>query len=169
MQPSFNTDRLHLTPRSLADTNACLAMDMEPEVLRYLGGPVSDPEAQRARIEARTRGPYEPGFGYWSLRECEPTGAFAGWILLIPLDGVGPEIEIGWRLSTTFWGRGLATEAAKVVLRHGFETQGLSEIIAEIDGANAASIRVAEKLGFSRLGERRAHRQIWQRYVGTRA
>jgi RimJ/RimL family protein N-acetyltransferase len=169
MQPTFSTDRLTLSPRSAADTEACLAMDLEPEVLRYLGGPVSDPEAQRARIEARTRGPYGPGLGYWSLREDGPGGRFAGWILLIPVDGIGPEIEVGWRLPTAFWGRGLATEAARLIVRHGFETLRLREIIAEIDEANAASIRVAEKLGLSWIGERLAHGQIWQRYAGGRA
>lgn len=164
MQPTFKTDRLTVTRRRLADTDACLAMDLEPDVLRYLGGPVGDALAQRRRIEARTRGPYPPGLGYWSLRQGDATGPFAGWILLIPVDGVGPEIEIGWRLPTAVWGRGYATEAAGAVLRHGFETVGLDEIIAEIDAANTASIRVAEKLGLRWMGERFNEGLIWQRF-----
>ena len=169
MQPTLATRRLTLTPRSLADTDACLAMDLQPEVLRYLGGPVTDAEAQRARIEARTLGPYAPGLGYWTLREGGAEGRFAGWILLIPVDGIGPEIEIGWRLPMAVWGRGYATEAAAAVLRHAFEALGLERVIAEIDGANHASIRVAEKLGMARAGERFNEGQTWQRYVVARA
>jgi RimJ/RimL family protein N-acetyltransferase len=83
--------------------------------------------------------------GYWVVEE---DGAFAGWVLLIPEDGAGPEAEIGWRLRPRCWGRGIATEAAAAVLRHGFGTLGLPRVVAGIKAANAASLRVAAKLGF---------------------
>ncbi len=68
-------------------------------------------------------------------------------MLLIPADAVGPEIEIGWRLLPEAWGRGIATEAARPVLAHGFAGLRLPELVAEIDAGNAGSLRVAEKLG----------------------
>ncbi len=68
MQATLNTRRLVLRPRELADTDACLRMDLEPEVTRYVSGPWSDPVAHRAFIEQRTRGPYLRGLGYWTLR-----------------------------------------------------------------------------------------------------
>lgn len=75
-------------------------------------------------------------------------------VLLTPLDLVGPEIEIGWRLRRTCWDRGYATEAARPVLHHAFHTLGLPEVIADINPDNMASRRVAQKLGFRAVGNR---------------
>jgi RimJ/RimL family protein N-acetyltransferase len=145
-QPPIETRHLVLRPRTLADTEACLAMDADPEVTRFVDGPWSDPAAHRAFIEGRTRGPYPPGLGYWTVLH-RRDGAFLGWVLLIPEDAQGPEVEIGWRLVRAAWGRGYATEAAAAVLRHAFVELRLPSVVAVIDPANAASIRVAEKLG----------------------
>ena len=152
MQPVFVTTRLLIRPRTLADTEACLAMDREPEVTRFVSGPWSDPTAHRAFIEARTQGPYAAGLGYWTICRRDDPAAFLGWVLLIPNNAIGPEIEIGWRLIRSAWGLGTATEAADPIARHALATLGLREVIAEIDAANAASQRVAEKLGMQRRG-----------------
>jgi RimJ/RimL family protein N-acetyltransferase len=168
MQPTLRTQRLLLRPRSLADTDACLAMDREPEVTRYVSGPWSDPVAHRAFVEQRTRGPYSDGLGYWTLAPRDRPSEFAGWVLLIPLDAIGPEIEIGWRLRPAFWGLGYATEAASAVLRHGFDRVGLDEVLAEIDAANIASITVAERIGLRRRAAKTSEGREWVRYTLTR-
>ena len=87
--PTFRTARLTLRPRIMADLDACLAMDRDPLVTRFIDGPWSDPVAHRAFVEDRIRRVYPPGMGYWSLL----APAFIGWILLAPLDLHGPEIE----------------------------------------------------------------------------
>jgi RimJ/RimL family protein N-acetyltransferase len=127
-------------------------MDRDPEVTRFVSGPWSDPAAHRAFIEARTLGPYAPGLGYWTICRRDDPGSLVGWALLIPQDTVGPDIEIGWRLRREAWGQGLAAEAARPVLRHAFVTLKLPEVVAEIDPANAASLKVAEKLGLGLRG-----------------
>ena len=168
MQPTLRTERLVLRPRSLADTDACLAMDQEPEVTRYVSGPWSDGLAHRAFVEERTRGPYPDGLGYWTLAPGDRLNEFLGWVLLIPLEAIGPEIEIGWRLRPAFWGLGYATEAASAVLRHGFDHLGLDEVLAEIDAANIASIRVAERIGLRRRASGASEGREWVRYTLTR-
>lgn len=145
--PCFETPRLRLRPRRLADTEACLMMDRLPEVTRFVDGPWVDPVAHQAFIETRTRGPWPPGLGYWTVEGRANESGFLGWVLLIPEDAVGPAIEIGWRLRPETWGRGIATEAATPVLRYGFGTLGLPRVVAGIDRANTASLRVAAKLG----------------------
>jgi RimJ/RimL family protein N-acetyltransferase len=147
--PSFQTERLILQPRTFADLDACLAMDRDPEVTRFIAGPWHDPVAHRAFVEARIRHQYPAGLGYWSIIA---GGAFIGWILLTPLDLEGPEIEIGWRLVRGAWGRGHATEAARPILTHALETVGVPRVIADIDPANTASLGVARKLGFRPAG-----------------
>jgi RimJ/RimL family protein N-acetyltransferase len=165
--PSFETERLLLRQRTLGDTEACLAMDREPEVTRFVAGPWSDPVAHRAFIETRTQGPYAEGLGYWTILQ-RLDEAFIGWVLLIPCDAEGPKIEIGWRLRPRTWGHGFATEAARPVLSHGLETLGLGEVVADIEEGNLASRRVAEKLGMRSEGPivGAAHNTI--RYVARR-
>jgi RimJ/RimL family protein N-acetyltransferase len=147
MLPLFETDRLILRPRTIDDLEASLALDRDPEVVRYVAGPWSDPPRHRQFVLDRINHPYPSGMGYWVIAEKTSPSMLVGWILLIPCDAVGPDIEIGWRFIRAIWGKGYATEAARTILRHGFETLGLERVIAEIDTANARSLRVAEKLG----------------------
>jgi RimJ/RimL family protein N-acetyltransferase len=145
--PAFKTARLVLRQRSLLDTDDCMEMDRDPDVHRFLSLPWSDPPRHRAFVEARTRGPYPVGQGYWTMLYRD---AFVGWILLMPLDTIGPEIEIGWRVRRDAWGQGLATEAAAPILDHGLRTLNLARVIADIAPENVGSRRVAEKLGMRR-------------------
>ena len=59
--------------------------------------------------------------------------------------------ELGWIINRNFWGKGFATEAAKVVITH-FSKQGFRHFIAHCDTENTASCRVMEKLGMTRTG-----------------
>lgn len=167
MQSTLKTQRLILRPRTLADTDASVRMDQEPEVTRYVSGPWSDPVAHRAFVEQRTLGPYPGGLGYWTLAAVDRPDEFLGWVLLIPLDATGPEIEIGWRLRPAFWRRGYATEAAGTVLKHGFDQLGLDEVVAEIDVDNAASISVAERIGMRRGTSAPSEGRRWVRYAAS--
>lgn len=165
-QPTFVTTRLVIRPRALADTESCLTLDREPEVTRFVDGPWDDPVAHRKFIETRTLGPYPPGLGYWTV--LERGHRFIGWVLLIPLDARGPEVEIGWRLRPSNWGKGYSTEAAVPLVRHGLDSLGLPEIVADIDILNAASRRVAEKIGLHLRGERQHHGRKTVRYALAR-
>lgn len=165
MQPVFETQRLILRPRTLSDTEDCLAMDRDPEVTRFVDGPWSDGQKHRAFIETRTLARYPAGMGYWTIRNRNNAADFLGWVLLIPSDAVGPDIEIGWRLPRKAWGSGIATEAARPVLQHAFTTLHLPEVVAEIDALNVGSIRVAEKLGLVRQGDVVTHGRASVRYT----
>ncbi|OWJ60875.1 GNAT family N-acetyltransferase [Inquilinus limosus] len=135
----------------MAELEDCLAMDRDPEVTRYVAGPWTDPAAHRRFVEARISTAYPKGLGYWTVRGRTPEAPFLGWVLLIPLDGEGPEVEIGWRFNRTAWGRGYATEAAAPVLAHARDMLGIA-VVADIDPDNVASMRVAEKIGLRRIG-----------------
>ena len=148
--PTFRTERLILRPRTIADYENCLAMDRDPDVVRYIPGPWADPAAHQAFVRDRITRRYPDGLGYWCIALHTAPDRFLGWVLLIPRDAVGPEIEIGWRLVQTAWGHGYASEAAAAIMRHGFEMAGLNRIIAEIDPEHVRSQRVAEKLGLRR-------------------
>ena len=71
-----------------------------------------------------------------------------GFCGLCPQTIEGTEhVELGYRFDPAFWGRGLATEAARACCTLAFGQLGLGHLIAIIEAENLASIRVAEKCG----------------------
>lgn len=163
--PTFRTARLTIRPRTLADLDACLAMDRDPEVTKFVPQPWTDPAGHEAFVRGRMQADYGPGLGYWSVFSHDRPEHFLGWILLIPCGGIGPEIEIGWRFLRETWGKGYATEAARPVLDHAMETLALDRVVAEIDPNNAGSIRVARKLGMTDEGLIHKDGATWHRFV----
>lgn len=85
----------------------------------------------------------------------------------MPLDAVGPEIEIGWRFRRDAWGSGFATEAAGAVLEHAFTALALAKVVADIHPENARSVRVAEKIGLILRGRRLHHGEPHLHYAAT--
>jgi RimJ/RimL family protein N-acetyltransferase len=155
--PTLETARLRLRSRTLRDLEDCFRMDREPGTLDWAdlpqaAGSWENEPAHRAFIRARTLAPYPPGQGYWVVAQKARPDAFLGWVLPIPEDATGPEVEIGWRLMTDARGRGFATEAARAVLAHGLDRLALPRIVADIRAGNAASRRVAEKIGMHAIG-----------------
>ncbi len=91
----------------------------------------------------------EKGFGLWAA-ELKTTGEMIGFIgLSVPAFEAPftPCVEIGWRLSPTHWGKGLAPEGAQRVLEFAFRELGLPEIVSFTSGLNQKSRRVMEKIG----------------------
>jgi [ribosomal protein S5]-alanine N-acetyltransferase len=115
-------------------------------VIRYIGDGTPWPE-ERARqfVERQIALFGERAFCLWKLLP-KTGGQAIGFCGLQPLPNTD-EIEIGWWLARAWWGRGLATEAARAALRDGFERAGLRRIVAIAQPANTASIRIMRKLG----------------------
>jgi RimJ/RimL family protein N-acetyltransferase len=153
MLPCFETGRLLLRPRTIADYEACLDMDSDPGTMRYVGGQWEDPEAYGAYLRKRLGGSYPAGFGYWSIFAKTDPGRFLGWVVLIPHEEDASRIEIGWRLHRAARGRGFATEAASALVRYAFGTLGLERIVADIHPENLPSFRVAERIGMRFAGD----------------
>lgn len=150
--PTFHTGRLVVRPRVMEDLDACLAMDRDPEVARFVAGPWDDSARHEAFVRGRMTADFGRGLGYWSVFDRHEPHCFLGWVLLIPCDGNGPDIEIGWRFVRRAWGRGYATEAALPVVAHAFGTLGLGRIVAGIAPGNEGSMNVARKIGMRRSG-----------------
>jgi RimJ/RimL family protein N-acetyltransferase len=100
------------------------------------------------RIEAHFE---KHGFGLWAA-ELRQSAEFIGYIgLAVPRFEAAftPCVEIGWRLASPHWGRGLATEGARASLRHGFEALELLDLVSFTVPANLRSRGVMERLGIS--------------------
>jgi RimJ/RimL family protein N-acetyltransferase len=159
--PAIETDRLRLRPwRPAEDLPALAALNSDPGVMRWLAPhrPLR-PDESAALLDRIVTHWREHGYGLWAV---EPRDDGAGCIgftgLAIPsfLPEVLPAVEVGWRLAPAWWGRGLATEAARASVAHGFDTLGLASVVSIIDPGNTRSLRVAAKLGM-RPGADRLH------------
>lgn len=167
MPPLLESARLILRPRQLADVESYVAMDGDPEVRRYLPPDFRDnfdAETYRRILPSRMAVDFGDGLGHWSLWLKQDPAVFAGTALLIPVDGRGPEIEIGWRLPRRLWGKGYAGEAAETVMRHARGVIGERDLVALIHPDNAGSIGVARKIGFARAGQRDAYGTCFDLY-----
>ena len=150
-QVTLESDRLRLRPRTMADHEACLEMDCDPAVHRFIyPDGIADLAAHERQLRRRIAGGWPPVGGYWIVEWRDEPG-FLGWCGLFPLEDSGL-IEIGYRYRRAAWGRGVGTEAASVVLDHGFKAMKFDPIVAVTHPENRASQRVLEKIGLKAGG-----------------
>ena len=144
------TPRLRLRRWRASDLDPFAAMNADLRVMEFLPTPL-DRRATEAMI-ARAEASFEAnGFGLWAV-ELREGGSFGGFVgLLRPTFQAPftPCVEIGWRLAPEIWGRGYATEGARAVLRHGFDTLAFDEILSWTAPTNVRSRRIMTKLGMT--------------------
>lgn len=151
--PILTTARLIVRPWTLADEDAAWAIYGDPEVMRYVGQgtPHADRAQTRAWLQRREDATAEGSpLGGWAVVE-QATGAVIGTTLLIPFLDTG-DVEVGYQFAASAWGKGYATEVAIATIRYGFETVGLTRIVAVTYPENGLSQRVLEKAGMRRDG-----------------
>ena len=147
MKHSLFTSRLKLTVFSQSHLSELVRLNADPEVMRYFPATLSSKESAallQKIIEHQRINEYSL-FGL----HLEETDAFVGWCGLMKVSfstHFAPAVEVGWRLNKIFWGKGMAPEAAKSVLRFGFLELGLSEIVSFTTELNQPSIRVMQKI-----------------------
>ena len=126
--------------------DAIREMDSDPQYMALLGG-VRDEAATRAYMERNLKHWDDYGYGLWVLRNAEDDRV-AGRCVIRHLDVEGrDEVELGYGLHAEYWGKGLATEIARELLRLGTTELGLATLVAITTRANIASQRVLEKTG----------------------
>ena len=136
------------------DAEALLAVLGDPEVMRFGTTGVATIGDCEAFIASNRAEGERNGVTGWAI--CTPDDpTLLGYCRLrVGVDWAEPgEIEIGYRLATRAWGRGLATAAARLARDLAFARHGAEALIAVIDPANTPSIRVAERLGMQPVRE----------------
>src|SRR5262245_10430108 len=148
---TLETDRLTLRMLCESDLDAYAEMCADPEVMRYIGDrqPMTRPMAWRNL--AMMVGHWSlRGYGLWAAVE-RSSGAFVGRIGFWHPEG-WPGFELGWMLRRGFWHRGYATEGGRAALQFAFTHLHQPHVISLIHPENAASVRVAQRLGERRIG-----------------
>lgn len=151
LTPRLETDRLLLREWHDEDLDAYAAMYADPEVTRFLGGPIGREDAWR-RVAMLAGHWVLRGYGLWALERRED-GRLVGGAGLWRPEG-WPGLELGWTLARDAWGHGYATEAARAAREWARVELGARELISIIAVGNAASRRVAERLGMAVREER---------------
>ena len=154
LRPAYplETARLELRPFAPGDLEDLHAFHSLPEVARFLYWEARDREQVRAVLEAKLgRAALEEEGQTLALAVVErELGAVVGEVSLHWLSRRHRQGEIGFVFHPAHQGRGLATEAARELLRLGFGELGLHRIIGRCDARNLASARLLERLGMRR-------------------
>ncbi|HUJ26293.1 MAG TPA: GNAT family N-acetyltransferase [Myxococcales bacterium] len=148
----LQTDRLLLRRFGEGDAERLIALDADPEVMRFInGGAPTAAEAIRIDILPRFLR-YHAAYDHFGFFAAETQGEFIGWFHFRPGRDASLGTELGYRLARAAWGRGYAVEGGRALLQHGF-AHGVRRAIARTLVANVRSQRVLEKLGFALQGE----------------
>ena len=182
MKLDMQTERLRLTPLVDADIDLSLEMFTDPEVIEYVCDLMTEDEIRREMSIWTKRGG-NGCIGIWCVSD-RNTGEKYGSAILLPMpideddtnyDLVVPEmmpdgdIEIGFSLKRSAWGKGYATEACRRLLRFAFQETPLLEVVATFEDENVASKRVLEKAGLIDRGRMHCYGEDSPSYRITRS
>lgn len=160
----LETDRLVLRQFTEEDAGLLLELDSDPEVMRYIGPfALPDRDAYRRHIQTTYLGYYAryEALGVWAAIN-RTSGEFLGWFCLRPAldyryateaDFRTGEVELGYRLRRSAWGKGYATEGARALVQRAWVDAGISGVVAAALIGNVASCRVLKQAGLRRIGE----------------
>ncbi|MCD6327498.1 GNAT family N-acetyltransferase [bacterium] len=160
-QPTLTTERLILRPFELRDA---------PDVQRLAG------TREIAETTINIPHPYEDGIaeawiathaerfengGVVNFAICDREGDHLIGAISLFLKPHHERAEIGYWVGKPYWGKGYCTEAAREIVRYGFDELGLNRIFGEYMAGNSASGRVMEKIGMEYEGRLRQHMMKW--------
>ena len=127
-----------MKPIAMADVDQLVALDSDPEVMRYLTGGKPSSRSEVEGLVAKALG------SRWMAYERD-TGGFVGWFAARAARE--DDYELGYRLVRHHWGCGLATEGTLVVIDEVFSARGGTRVWAQTMAVNARSRRVMERCG----------------------
>ncbi|WP_033313948.1 GNAT family N-acetyltransferase [Streptomyces iakyrus] len=145
MPPTLRTPRLLLDAYGPGDEESFVALFQDTRVSRWMGdGPAA--EAEDRALFGRIFSKVYAGdlFDVWAVRRGRLLVGHAEIKRTEEVDGH----EIVYALAPEVWGSGLGTELVEALVRHGFESLGLSEVHATVAAQNKASLRLLDKIGF---------------------
>ena len=159
--PELHTARLKLVPLELGHVGVMHEMSVDPEVRRYLFVGKIIPVQQIEQMIADSQRCFdEHQTGFFAMHIDDKTdpdnGAFVGFCGHRLFEN-GEDMELMFGMRTQFWGRGFGQEAARAVLRYGFEDCGIERVLAATDTPNQRSVQVLRRLGMNFTERRQWH------------
>jgi len=150
MKIHFETERLIIRDLEEFDAKGIFELDSDPKVHEFLGkNPIKTIKEAEGVINGIRQHYVANGIGRWAIID-KKTNDFIGWTGLKYEQKVRENFnyyDLGYRLRSKYWGKGIATEAAIESLKYGFETLNLNEICAAAAIDNVASNKILRKIG----------------------
>lgn len=144
---SFATPRLNATRLAREDLSDLVALHLDEEVSRFLGG-VRSVEATAIYFDTNLRHWDEHGLGLWTLRDADRTFMGRAGLRYVELEGVR-ELEIAYALAKPAWGQGLGTEIAEALVDIWQTRCADRSLVGIVVKGNRPSENVLQKAGFS--------------------
>jgi RimJ/RimL family protein N-acetyltransferase len=161
----LETERLLLRRFTEHDVDHLVELDGDPDVMHFVTGGRATPRAEiESDVLPAFLGYYTrfAGYGFWAAIE-KSTGRFLGWFHFRPANDTRPnEVELGYRLHKSAWGKGYATEGSRALIDKGFAELGVERVVAFTMVVHVASRRVLEKSGLRFV---RIFHQPWPDYI----
>ena len=170
MELKLFTERLRLTPLVDDDLDIAVEMYTDPEVVKYVCEALTEAEVREEMPDSVKRGG-NGGIGIWCISDLKSDEKLGDTYLLpMPIDeedtdfslvvmGQMPDadIEVGYFLKRSAWGRGYATEVCKRMLEFAFQELPIDEVVASVEEENLVSRRVLEKSGLLDRGRTQSY------------
>ena len=170
MELDLTTERLLLRPVALSGIDQAIKMFTDPAVMKYVGE-VKTPDEIIDRMPTWVKRGGGGCIGVWCVVDRQTGEKFGAvfllpqpieeddtnWDLVVPNAMPDGDVEVGFFLEKSAWGKGYATEACRRLLRFAFEETPLDEVVATLYLENVSSRHVLEKCGLVYKGMRRAY------------
>lgn len=156
--PRLESERLVLSVPERDDYLLLRDLVADPEVQRFLGPPPENPTADMFGRALKGAGSWHLfGYGMFMVRE-KAGGAFVGQVGVFHTlrgfsKGMDDMPEAAWMLASAHWGKGYAHEAMNAAMEWFDKAHAYKRVVCMIEPENTASIRLADRLGFSQYDD----------------
>jgi len=165
VQIFLETERLVLRQFTEDDVDNLVELDSDPDVMHFITGGRPTPRREiKSDVLPMFLDYYErfAGYGFWAATE-KSSDRFVGWFHFRPVAAAHRnEVELGYRLLKSVWGKGYATEGSRALIHKGFAELGVQRVVAFTMVVHVASRRVMEKAGLRLV---RTFHQPWPDYI----
>ncbi|MEO7266003.1 MAG: GNAT family N-acetyltransferase [Ferruginibacter sp.] len=142
----LQTERLFFRRFTMEDSALLLELNSDPEVVKYVHEvPLKNLADAKAVLKDIILPQYALNLGRWAMH-LKTNLDFIGWCGLKYIEE-NKEIDLGYRLMKTYWGKGYASEAAKATLNYAHKKLNFAIVTGKVHVKNIASQKVLEKIG----------------------
>lgn len=155
--PILTTERLLLRGHRLDDFDEFLGLWKHKDLVRFIGGELPTREQVWARLLRYGGLWHHLGFGFFAVQERE-SGKLIGEVGFLDLHrdeipSTEGTLEAGWGITPPMQGKGYATEAMSAAISWADKQFAGRRMTCMVDLENKPSLRIAEKIGFRRIGD----------------
>jgi [ribosomal protein S5]-alanine N-acetyltransferase len=150
--PTLDTPRMRLRWLTERDVDALFAIFSDAAMMRYWSTVAMKDRAEAEQYLARIHcGFADKSLFQWGIERRED-GEMLGTCTIFSIHHESMRAELGYCLRSPFWRRGYMGEALAALIDYAFATLKLRRLEADVDPGNAGSVRLLERMGFTREG-----------------